>query len=230
MKKLTYIPTAKTSLILFLFISLILPMSVGAASLYFEPDTVNVAAGEEFEINLIIETGKEGVSALQTELLFDPKSVEVRSLSKKGSDFSLWTIEPEFSNTSGSIKLGGGINNSGDDIKTGEFKFITIKFKAVADKSILKVVDHIAYSGDGFGTLLNPKTKVANFIVSTPPIETILEPKIPSNTSVAPQVSTPATPEVISTPSVPLEKEITIESTPDEKTPVLVDNEIISTS
>lgn len=182
----------------------LLPLSVGASSLYFEPETINVSVGDEFEVDFMVETGKEGVSALQTELSFDPKSVEVVRLNKSGSGFNLWTIEPKFNNKSGSIELGAGI--SGEDNK-GIFKIVTMRFKAISSKSTIKVEDYTFYSGDGFGTLLRPKTKTADFIVNIPPPEPVIE-----TTELPP---TPITPEISYVPTpTPVTKEVELDSQP----------------
>ncbi|MFM2374762.1 MAG: hypothetical protein RLZZ234_757, partial [Candidatus Parcubacteria bacterium] len=95
-------------------------MGVLCACLFFVP-TVSFAAetlispasgtytkGQTFTATARVNPQGKSVNAIEAVLTFDTSKLSVVSVSKTGSIFSLWTKEPTFSNTQGTIEFGGG--------------------------------------------------------------------------------------------------------------------------
>lgn len=82
--------------------------NVFAAEIVISPSTGEYTVGQS--VTLTIKTNPQGknVNAVEAKLSFDNTKFSVVSVSKTGSVFSLWTTEPTFSNTAGTIDFGGG--------------------------------------------------------------------------------------------------------------------------
>lgn len=86
---------------------LVLPHAIHAGELSLFPEQGTYGVGEEFQIRIVANTGTDAVSAIEAELTFDPKILEIRSISTEGSVLSLWSKSPIFSNTTGAIQFSG---------------------------------------------------------------------------------------------------------------------------
>jgi hypothetical protein len=95
-------------LVVFVLFLLAFPFATRAAELTFSPPSGSFAAGEEFSIKIQVNPGTDSVNAADGTLSFDSTLLSVASLSKDGSAFSLWTAEPEFSNSAGTVTFSGG--------------------------------------------------------------------------------------------------------------------------
>jgi hypothetical protein len=79
-----------------------------AANLQISPSTGSYSAGQTFTATIQVDPAGDSVNAVEAELSFDKSVLSVVNVSKTGSVFSLWTTEPAFSNTAGTISFGGG--------------------------------------------------------------------------------------------------------------------------
>lgn len=79
-----------------------------AAETLVAPATGTFTKGQTFAATLRVNPQGKNVNAVEATLTFDTSKLQVVSLSKTGSVFSLWTTEPTFSNTQGTIQFGGG--------------------------------------------------------------------------------------------------------------------------
>lgn len=71
-------------------------------------------SGREVTLPIVIDTGGQTVNAAQIVLRYDPKLVQVKSVSKVGSIFSLWvTDQPTYSNEEGKLSYAGGVIKPG---------------------------------------------------------------------------------------------------------------------
>ena len=80
----------------------------GGASLYLSPASGTYSVGQTFSVKVRVNSGDQPINAAEGTLIFNPQEVSVVNLSKTGSIFSLWTTEPTFSNSLGTIVFGGG--------------------------------------------------------------------------------------------------------------------------
>ncbi len=81
---------------------------VFAAETSVTPATGTYAKGQTFTATVRVNPQGKNVNAVEATLTFDTSKLSVVSVSKTGSAFSLWTTEPTFSNTQGTIQFGGG--------------------------------------------------------------------------------------------------------------------------
>lgn len=99
-----------------------------AATLQMSPSTGSYNAGQTFTATVRANPAGQSINAVEATLKFDPTLVSVVSISKDGSAFSLWTVEPTFSNSAGTVTFGGGSPTP----FTAASNLVTITFRAVA--------------------------------------------------------------------------------------------------
>lgn len=146
------------SVLLFGAVVLILPFNSAeaqAASLYFYPSSGRHLVGDSFTADVRINTGGLAINAAEGTITFEPAKIRVVSVSKSGSIFNLWTTEPTFSNTRGTINFGGGVANPGFSGADGVI--IKINFRAISVTTDGSSSDVVLTSGavlanDGLGT------------------------------------------------------------------------------
>jgi len=130
----------------------ILPATVKAysVSLYLSPGDSTYQVGNVFSVAVKVNSSDRVINAAEGVLTFNPDELQVISISKSGSIFNLWTTEPVFSNTAGSINFGGGTTN---DFIGRSGLVITINFRPKA--SAISKVDFVSgfiLASDGIGT------------------------------------------------------------------------------
>lgn len=90
------------------FFFLCLSQWVYAADLVVSPSAGSYSAGQTFTVTIQADPKGDSINAVEAALTFDKAVLSVVNVSKTGSAFSLWTTEPAFSNTAGTITFGGG--------------------------------------------------------------------------------------------------------------------------
>lgn len=121
-----------------------------SASLFLSPASGTYQVGKTFSINLAVRSEQQAVNAAEATLKFDPTIIRVKSVSKSGSIFTLWPVEPNFSNSAGTITFTGGSPNA---YKGSSGRIITIVFEALKEgKATVNFTDGRALAADGLGT------------------------------------------------------------------------------
>lgn len=168
--------------ILFLCASFLVPESVSAALLRLSPDTGVFVQGTTFTTSIILNTEGKPVNAADAELSFNPRELSVVGLTK-GTLFSLWTLEPTFSNTAGTVSFGGG-SPSGYTGKNGSI--ITITWRAlVSGTPKVSWKSGSVLAADGLGTNVLTGMNGASYTIdaktSVPAPEYIPAPNTPAS-------------------------------------------------
>ena len=96
------------TLSVFAFASFVLVATAQAATLQLSPGSGSYTTGQTFTAAVRVVPAGQSVNAVEATLKFDPTLLSVVSVNKDGSAFSLWTVEPTFSNSAGSVTFGGG--------------------------------------------------------------------------------------------------------------------------
>lgn len=125
----------------------------------------NVRVEEEIDIPINIDTANQNINAAEVYLRFDPADLEVLSVSKDNSFFSLWIKDqPAFSNERGEISFAGGLPNPGF---SGRGQIGSIKVKTKRKGSILIEFDQKSRTllSDGLGTEIKLHLDPINFKV-----------------------------------------------------------------
>jgi hypothetical protein len=100
-----------------------------AADLVISPASGSYAVGQNFTVTLQADPKGDSVNAVEAGLTFDKTKLSVVGVSKTGSVFSLWTTEPAFSNSAGTVTFGGGSPTP----FTSRSTLITVTFKTLAE-------------------------------------------------------------------------------------------------
>lgn len=141
------------------------PASLFAATLSFSPATGTYEQGKAFVASVVVDSADTEVNVAESEIIFDSSVFSVQSVSKEGSAFSLWTVEPKFSNADGTISFGGGSPSP----FTGKKTILSVTFKGLKEGdgtvSFVKEKSSVL-AADGKGTNALSDTKGATYAIS----------------------------------------------------------------
>jgi len=166
-----------------------------SVSLYLSPPSGTYAVESTFSIKVKVDSGGATVNAAEGTVIFNPAELQVVSLSKSGSIFTLWTTEPTFSNSLGNISFGGGTPSS---FTGSSGTILTIKFKAKASASAqVSFSSGSVLAADGKGTnvlasmnggVYTLKSEIVTPPAEEPPSEDYVPPPTPTGTPAAPVI------------------------------------------
>jgi hypothetical protein len=123
-----------------------------AAMLYLLPDVKRVGIGQEFNVDIKIDTSDASTSidSAQATIRFPAAVVNAVSIDKQNSAFGFWLEEPTASNANGSVHFIGGTKKG---IAGGALQILRLKFKAMgAGTADFKITDAAVTATDGKGT------------------------------------------------------------------------------
>ena len=178
----------------------LLPQKSNAATLTLAPSVSSITVGNIVSISVKVNTQGKYINNGEAVIQFPTDLLEVVSISKNSSIFSLWVEEPSFSNTTGRITFNGGVANPGFNGGSGTIASITFKAKKAGSASVI-YGDASIRENDGLGT--NILTSKSNSVIQI-------------NTPIAtptPTEETPITPPTITTVSTLPIKPVIISST-----------------
>lgn len=143
---------------------LLLAASAAAADLSLTPSTGSYSVGQTFTVTVKAVPNADNINAVESTVTYDPAVLSVVSVSKNGSAFSLWTAEPTFSNSAGTVTFGGG---SPTPFKTTS-NLLSITFRTVtAGAASLGFKSSSVLAADGRGTDVFKNGIGATFTVTT---------------------------------------------------------------
>jgi len=170
-----------------------------AASLYFSPQSGSFTTNDNIAVNVMVQSQEQTMNAASGVISFPADKLQVSSLSKIGSIFSLWVQEPSFSNSAGTINFEGIVLNPGFIGSGG--KIFTINFKAKsAGAAALNFSSGSVLANDGQGTNILTSLGNGQFNIQAPlkttqpaPAETPTTPSATAATGapLAPIISSP---------------------------------------
>lgn len=167
-------------IILFVLLVGLAPLSATAATLSFSEPAASYSVGQTFSVSVYAGSGDQAMNAASGVISFPWDKLEVVSLSKTGSIFSLWVQEPSFSNSAGTVSFEGIILNPGFTGASG--KILTITFRAkTAGTANLSFSSGSVLANDGTGTNILTGSRVAVVNIgakSSPPPISPVEPAI----------------------------------------------------
>lgn len=128
------------------------PTSLAAeATLLMSPSSGEYEVDSTFTVKLQVNSGgSPGINAAEGKVAFDNNVLSVTDVSKNSSIFDLWTQEPSYSNSNGTITFGGGspspYSGSGGTV-------VSITFSAKAEgEAQVTISDGVVLAADGQGT------------------------------------------------------------------------------
>lgn len=122
-----------------------------AATLYFSPSKGDFTVGNLLTTNVLVNTQEEEINNSDAIINFPAGLLEVVSVSKSGSIFSLWVEEPAFSNSAGTITFNGGLPTPGFNGAAGKIVSIVFRVKSAGSASLV-FSSAAVRANDGYGT------------------------------------------------------------------------------
>ncbi len=135
------------------------------ASLYFTPSVGTYVLDDKFTIAVKAFVGGTNINAAEGLISFDKNFLEVVSISDTGSIFSLWPIQPSFSNSQGTVSFAGGVQAPGYSGQQGKVLNITFKAKAVGI-GLVRFSSGAILSNDGKASNILESMGSANFTIA----------------------------------------------------------------
>ncbi|HLP86578.1 MAG TPA: cohesin domain-containing protein [Candidatus Paceibacterota bacterium] len=155
------------------------PSRLFAASLSILPNPSNISTGGTTVMKVYVNTEGKSINNAEAVIQFPVDTLQVVSISKSSSIFSLWVEEPSFSNITGKINFNGGIPTPGYIGSNGYIASITFKAKTAGVAPIIFLSGAVR-ENDGLGTDILTSKKGSMINVSAPkPKDTVkkVEPK-----------------------------------------------------
>lgn len=136
----------------------ILPFIASAATVSALPASNTVSVGNIVTINFTVNTTGTSINNAEAIVQYPADLLEVVSISKSNSIFTLWVEEPSFSNGIGQLKWNGGIATPGYTGSSGTMAQVTFRAKKAGTASVI-FTDASVRANDGLGTnVLNSKS------------------------------------------------------------------------
>ena len=131
-----------------LFFALALPAN--ASTLYLLPEAKSFDVGQEFSVDVKVETGENYINATQAVVNFPANILQLVKVDKTGSVLNFWVEEPSFSNENGTLNFIGGTPQG---VSGSSLQIIKMRFKASGTGSAtISVSDAVVTASDGKGT------------------------------------------------------------------------------
>lgn len=164
-------------------------LTASAASLTLSPSTGVYTAGETFTTRVVVNTAGDAINAAEATIAFDPNELSIVNV-RKGSTFTLWAVEPSYSNAAGTLTFGGG-SPQGYTGSAGMVLTITWRSKA-SGASRVTFANGSVLAADGRGTNVLQNMTGGSYTIATaavqPAAETI-QYVAPANTPGRPQIT-----------------------------------------
>jgi len=139
------------------------PQAVSAASFTFTPASGSFSTGDSISVQVGIDPSGTSVNTAEGTLSFDSSLLSVSGISKDGSAFSLWTADPSFSNSAGTVDFSGGTPTAFSNKKV----ILTINFTAkAAGTASVAVSKGSILAADGKGTDVYQSGGSASFTIA----------------------------------------------------------------
>ncbi len=165
---------------LFLVLLLLFTRTAFAANLQISPASGSYSVGQTFTTTIQIDPSGDSVNAVEAELTFDKSVLSVVNVSKTGSVFSLWTTEPTFSNTAGTISFGGGSPTP----FSSRSNLLTVTFRTLSNGTgAIAFGTASALAADGRGTDVLEGKNGASFTVAAATTQTPTPAEEPEETA-----------------------------------------------
>lgn len=166
-----------------IFSGLVLFSAANAASFQLTPQTGSFNNNQRFFVTVFIDTEGAAINAAEGVLTFDPRYLQVESVSTDVSIFKFWAQEPTFSNAAGTISFSGGLPTPGYTGSSG--KVLSVVFRAVAaGESRLRFSSGAILANDGLSTNVLTSSEEARYAIrsleAAPPLTPIEEAGAPA--------------------------------------------------
>ncbi|MBI3956602.1 MAG: hypothetical protein HY340_01295 [Candidatus Kerfeldbacteria bacterium] len=157
---------AAVALFAVLGMSFPVPALGATTTLALSPSSGTSTKGSTFSVTVVVNAG-QAINAAEATVNFPKDKLEAKSVSKSGSKFSLWAVEPKISNANGTVTFSGGLPTPGFTGQGG--KILSITFLATATGSArLTLSGAQVLANDGEGTNVLSSTGSGNYTINAP--------------------------------------------------------------
>ncbi len=162
-------------------------VALEAATLRINPNTGVYTVGKQFTVTVGLNTDGKSVNAADGQISFNSRELQVVQINRNNSIFNLWTEEPAYSNTAGTISFGGG---SPSGYKGTSGSIVSIVFRALgAGTPKLNFTSGSVLAADGLGTNILTSMSGATFTIAAETDSPAPEYIPPANTPQAPVIT-----------------------------------------
>ena len=160
-----------------LFITIVLSfwgtsfVNAASASLYLSPNSGTFFVGSTFDVSVFVNTGDNNINAVQVDLKFDPKKLQIASPTAGSSFISVWISQPTYSNTEGTASFKGGIPSPGLNTSAGLVSTVTFRATTPGETTIYFSDSSRVLLDDGKGTNILTSIGRGVYTLSIPPPE-----------------------------------------------------------
>jgi len=110
--------------------------AAGGASLRLDPRTSACGVGQSFHVSVLVDTGGEVINAVEADLTFPSSMLEVTGVDATSGSFLPIVVEKSFNNTSGRIRIVGGVPTPGFTGGAGRVATITFRARAAGSAKV----------------------------------------------------------------------------------------------
>jgi hypothetical protein len=142
---------------------------IQAANLALYPASSDITVGNILSVKVLVDTTGKVINSAEGIIQFPTDLLDVLSISKSSSIFSLWIEEPKISNSEGKVTFNGGLPNPGYTGNKGEIISIVFKTKKQGTATIL-FSDANVRENDGLGTDILSIKSGSQIVISNPVI------------------------------------------------------------
>lgn len=186
----------KVAFCLILVAGFFTPHAALAATLFLSPSSNSVTAGDVVRVRVLVNSGGEAVNTSEGTLQFPTDMLDVVSVDKSASIFSIWVDEPSFSNQLGTVSFSGGLPSPGFSGVSGTA--VTVVFHAKrSGTASLSLSGASVRANDGLGTDVLRGVNGTTLTITSPKIVT--PPPTPTPVPVVTPKAQPATQEPVIT-------------------------------
>ncbi len=121
------------------------------AKMYIAPASGTYKVGDSFSVLFDLDTGGKVINVASAKLNFDKSRLAIKDIGYSRSLLTLWTEEPKFSNSAGTISFSGGLPNPGYNGSSGAVLRVTFIAKAPGTAPVLFSSGSML-ANDGTGT------------------------------------------------------------------------------
>lgn len=125
--------------------------NANAAMLQINSNSTVISPGDTTTLNFIVNTENIAINNAEARITFPADKIEVLSINKNNSVFSLWVEDPSFSNTAGIITFNGGVPTPGYIGAQGSIISVVVKAKKVGQAEFV-FSNTAVRANDGLGT------------------------------------------------------------------------------
>ena len=150
--------------VFFSFLFFVLRLNANAASLNLVSSESEIAIGQEFQVDLILDTDGEDINAIEAKIFFPEKSLKLQEIRDSNSISNIWVKRPKIER-SGIIDFSGIIPGGYKEVEGFIFSVI---FRAdESGRGAVEVKDAKILLNDGKGTAASLKISNFQFILET---------------------------------------------------------------